>query len=207
MKVFATYSEPSGGWSTNYSASVRLPTMIWSLPSARIVRFVLAPILSLWIAGAGCMLGCEGMVAAAATVPGSGQERHSVHHSEPKATLVASGHACSSNGSHSCCGKNSTEPKSAAKHTRKSAAKQSSKLDEALVTVGGSSSGMVSCPLAVSRAAIAAKIRTSDVAAAPVPAHSILPPGNVQEQTAFLSKPLRLPNRGHTYLHCCVFLI
>ncbi len=168
--------------------------MMRTLTSTRIVRFVLAPLLSLWIAGAGCMMGCEGIVAAAATVASS-ISMHSVHHSEQNATIVASGHACSSSGA-----KNASETKSAVKQTSKSAT--------TLVTLGGSSSGMMKdCPLAVSRAAIASKTRNNEIAAAPVLAHSILPAENAVERTSPLSTPLRLPNRGHTYLRCCVFLI
>lgn len=171
-----------------------------TLTSTRIVRLILAPLLSLWVAGAGCMMGCEGMVAAAATIPGSTSSKHSDQHAGRKASIVASGHACSSSGSHSCCARNAgvTKPE----------AKQTSKSDFALVTLGGSSSGMMKdCPLAVSRAAIAAKIRINEVAAAPVLANSILPAESFLEQTAPLFTPLRLPNRGHTYLRCCVFLI
>ena len=172
---------------------------MWTLTSTTIVRFVLAPLLILWVAGGGCLIGCEGMVAAAATVPGS-SAKHSGHHSERKTAIVASGHACSSSGSHSCCAKNAGETKPAAKRT--------SKPDTTLVTVSGSSSGMMKgCPLAVSRAAIAAKVRNSEVAAAPVLARSMLPVENVLERTSPLSTPARLPNRGHTYLRCCVFLI
>jgi hypothetical protein len=184
--------------STNDNASVRLASMIRSLPSARIVRFVLAPLLSLWIAGAGCMFGCE--VMAASTAPGSSPEKHSSHHSGRKATIVASGDACSSSSSHSCCAKSASETQRPIKRASNS--------DTTLLTVGGSSSGMMKgCPLAVSRAAIAAKTRDNEVAAAPALAHSALPAENFLEQTAPLSTPLRLPNRGHTYLHCCVFLI
>jgi hypothetical protein len=167
--------------------------------SIRIVRFVVAPLLSLWIAGAGCMLGCEGMVAAAATIPRSMSEKHSGHRPGRTAAIVASGHACESSGSHSCCAKNAGE--------RKPATSRINKSDTTLFKVGGSSSGMMkACPLAVSRAAIAAKIRNNEVAPAPALA-SVLPNGNFLEQTAPLSTPLRLPNRGHTYLSCCVFLI
>jgi hypothetical protein len=174
--------------------------MIRRLPSAKIVRFVLAPILSLWIAGAGCIMGCGGMVAAAATVRSSTSEKQSGHHSGPKATIVASGHACSASGSHGCCAKNAGETKPTAIQTNKSGTN--------LVTVGRSSSGMMKdCPLALGRVAIAAKIRNNEVAAAPVLAHSILPAENFLEQTDSLSTPIRLPNRGHTYLRCCVFLI
>ena len=185
--------------STNDDPSVRLASMIRSLPSTRIVRFVLAPLLSLWIAGAGCMLGCEGMVAAAAGPAGSAPEKHSSHHSARKATLVASGEACSASGSHSCCSKSARETKPAVKRISKS--------ETTAVIVGGLTSGMMNCPLAVGRAAIAAKIRISEVAAAPALPRSILPAENFLEQTAPLSTPLRLPNRGHTYLRCCVFLI
>ncbi len=174
--------------------------MIRSLPSVRIVRFVLAPVLSLWIAGAGCMIGCEGMVAAAATAPSSISEKHSGHHSGRNATRVASGQGCSSGGSHSCCAKNPGETKPAAERTNKS--------DTALIMASGSSSGMMKdCPLAVSRAAIAGKIRNNEIAAAPQLARSILPAENALERTSPLSTPVRLPNRGHTYLRCCVFLI
>ncbi len=186
--------------STNDDPRVRLASMIRNLPSTRIVRFVLVPILSLWISGAGCMLGCEGMVAAAATVPGSISEKNSGHHSGQRATIVASGKACSSGGSHSCCAKNAGDTKPLAKRTSKS--------DTTLITVGGSSSGkMKDCPLAVGRAAIPAKIRLNEVIAAPVFAHSILPAENVQGRTSPLFIQARLPNRGHTYLRCCVFLI
>ena len=186
--------------STNDDPSVSLASMIRSLPSVRIVRFVLAPVLSLWIAGAGCMIGCEGMVAAAATVPSSSPEKHSGSHSGRKTTIVVSGHACPSSGSHTCCEKNAGETKPAAKRTSKS--------DTTLVTVGGASSGLMKgCPLAVGRAAIAAKIRDKEFDAAPVLAHSILPAEKVLKRTAPLYTPVRLPNRGYTYLRCCVFLI
>lgn len=186
--------------STNDDQIARLDLMMRMLPSTKIVRFVLAPVLSLWIAGAGCMMGCEGMVAAAATAPSSISEKHSGHHSGRNATRVASGQGCSSGGSHSCCAKNPGETKPAAERTNKS--------DTALIMASGSSSGMMKdCPLAVGRAPIPAKIRINEVAAAPVLANSALPAENSLEQSAPLSTPLRLHNRGHTYLRCCVFLI
>jgi hypothetical protein len=164
------------------------------LSSTRIVRFVLVPLLCLWVAGGGCLLGCEGMAAANAS---SVQEKHSGRHSEVKA---ASGSACKSSSSHSCCTKHSGATKAAAKQTSKSAA--------LLVSLGGSPSGMMKeCPLAVGRTALAAKMRDHEVAAAPVLARSILPPESGLERTSPLSAPARLPNRGHTYLRCCVFLI
>lgn len=173
--------------------------MIRRLSSARALQFALAPILSLWIAGAGCIMGCEGMVAAAANALNSASAKHSDHLSAQKTTIVASGHACSSIGSHSCCSKRTRESQPPA---------QQSDIANAPVAVGGTPSGSIKvCPLSVGKAAIAAKIRNNKVAAGPVVENSILPAENFSDQTVSLSTPLRLPNRGHTYLRCCVFLI
>ena len=164
----------------------------------KILRLLLATMLSLWVAGAGCILGCEGMVASAA----SGADLESMHHSDKGQTVVASGHACSSgetNKSHDCCKKNSETVKPAA-------TPQNS--DASIFELSGSSSGeMKDCPLAVSRASVVVKNRGSDLESAPALAQSILPELKSAERTAPLSPPLRLPNRGHTYLRCCVFLV
>ena len=163
----------------------------------KIVRLLLATTLSLWVAGAGCILGCEGMIASAAN---AGSVK--THHSDEGQTVVASGHACSSgeaNKSHDCC-KKSSESIKPATPTKNS--------NPALLGLTGSSSGaMNGCPLAVSRGSVVAKTRDSDLNSAPASAQSILPDSNSAERTAPLSSPLRLPNRGHTYLRCCVFLI
>jgi hypothetical protein len=168
-----------------------------SFSSARTIRFLLAPLLSLWVAGAGCMLGCESMVAYGAS--GGGAE--STHHPDQTATIVASGHSCASgetNKSHDCCKKSAAKVKPHAPTNG----------DASILRFGGSSSStMNGCPLAVDRAAIIAKTHSGDLSAAPAHAQSILPDLNSLERTAPLSPPLRLPNRGHTYLHCCVFLI
>jgi len=189
-----------GDGSTKDDLSVRL-CVNDSEPSFSKDRPVcVAPIVTFWMAGAGCMIGCEGMVAAAVTVPSSRPEKHSGLHSGRKTTIGVSGHACPSSGSHSCCAKSAGETKPAAKRTSKS--------DTTLATVGGSSSGLMKgCPLAVVRAAIAAKVRDSEFDAAPVLAHSILPAEKMLKRTSPLYTPVRLPNRGHTYLRCCVFLI
>ena len=162
----------------------------------KIVRVVLATSLSLWVAGAGCILGCEGMLASAAS--GGSVESH---HSDEGQTVVASGHACSTGEakkSHDCCKKSSENVNQAP--TKNSNA--------SLLELSGSSSGaMNGCPLAMSRVSVVAKTRDGDLNSAPASAQSILPDLNSAERTAPLSPPLRLPNRGHTYLRCCVFLI
>lgn len=157
---------------------------------------MLAPVLSFWIAGAGCIFGCESMVVAAAA---ASLKANSGHHSKSSSTIVASGHACSSKKSHDCCQKSSEEasPKPS----------QSKPVNEALLASGGSSSSPINCPFAVSRAAVVAKAQGRDISGSAVLAVSNPAQQNCQEQVAPLSPPLRLPNRGHTYLHCCVFLI
>lgn len=175
---------------------VRLPVTMWALSSSKSVRFALASMLSLWVAGAGCMLGCEGMASTAAASPGRNGGQHSGH----KSKIVAFGHACSSGKSHDCCKQTASEVKPNARRPS-SAGTIASAHDR-------TSSGMMkSCPLALSRAAVVTKARGDDSSVSPTLAHSTLPSENFLEQTASLSIPLRLPNRGHTYLRCCVFLI
>lgn len=170
------------------------------LPSLRIVRFVLAPILSFWVAGAGCMLGCEGMVAAASTYQPS-----SSHHAKRSTTIVASGNACSSAKSHGCCAAKTEQTKATESKAPQTSAQKVH--DGKPVASRRSSSDPMSCPFAVSRAAAVSKAQGGEKNAIAVPAHSTPVTQNVAEQLVPLSRPLRLPNRGHTYLHCCVFLI
>lgn len=175
--------------------------------SFKIVRFILAPLLGLWVAGAGCMLGCRGMVGAGAA--GTERDGSTSLHSSQGVTIVASGHACSSgsssaselnNKSHNCCKRSSTEVKPRPARISTEAA--------TLIQFGASSSGMMKdCPLAGSKIAVVTKNRSTKTEASPAVAHSYLPAQNFLEQTTSLSTAPRLPNRGHTYLHCCVFLI
>jgi len=136
-------------------------------------------------------------------------------HSEPNFTLVVSEHSCSSGKSHGCCAKNPGSPSGqpswgGSSNETKPEAQGNGTADTksaTLITPGNPSSGMKDCPLAVSRAAVAAKSRSIEVRAAPAIAHSTFPSATSFEQTISLSSPRRLPNRGHTYLRCCVFLI
>lgn len=168
---------------------------MWCLCSTKIVRVVLSPVLGLWLAGAGCLMGCEGLVAAAATETRAGATQHSTQ----TPTIVASGHACASGKSHACCKKGSNEAV-ARSETAGSATTN--------VTANSFPSGLMNgCPLALSRAAVVTKARSADQSASPSLIHSTLPAENSLEQKAPLSPPVRLPNRGQTYLRCCVFLI
>lgn len=141
------------------------------------------------------MLGCESMVAMASASSAGTTRPHTSQ------TIVASGDVCASaepKSSHGCCKKN----KPTAKNDSDPA------LEAFMPEAGGSSSGaMNNCPLAMGRAAVVAKSHSRDVSVTPALAGSPLPELKVNELTAPLSARLRLPNRGHTYLHCCAFLI
>jgi len=181
-----------------------------SLSSFRIVRFLLAPLLILWVAGAGCLLGCEGMIATA-TAADNGQNGSAAPQSDHHSTIVVSRHACSSeespasfsveiDKSHNCCKKSSTDVEARAPRL--------STGDANLVLSGASSSGMMKdCPLAGTKAVVVTKSRGGEASASPAVAHSHLPAQDFLEQPASLSTPPLLSNRGHTYLRCCVFLI
>lgn len=180
-----------------------------SLSSFRFVRFLLAPLLILWVAGAGCLLGCEGMIATA-TAAAIGRNASPDQHSDHRSTIVVSGHACSSgdsakssvevNEAHSCCKKSSTDAEPRAPRLS---------IGEAnLIQSGASSPGMMKdCPLAGSKAVVVTKSRSGQASASPAIANSYLPTLDFLEQPAPLSRPPLLPNRGHTYLRCGVFLI
>jgi hypothetical protein len=172
---------------------------------------VLAVTVALWMAGAGCMLGCENSVVAAAT--------SDAQQSNPS-TIVASGDVCAAH-SGDCCARRQQARGSAhgANHHAEPAtspALKSEKSDTRSANLPASALGssvettpstMDSCPLAVNATAALSKVdreRSSSVYAVTQLNASL---SNSTFQTIALSPPLRLPNRGHTYLRCCVFLI
>ena len=178
-----------------------------SLSSIRIVRVSLALAVALWMAGAGCMLGCGNMTAAAAGEIASPAST---------STIVAAGSACASMHSHDSCPNHRAH--SAAKVPAKplsdklqfvaGARKQIlAETNEKLEFVGQSPATMMDCPLAVNATAALSKAGSdqANIALPSSSARASLP--NSPEQTSTFARPLRLPNRGHTYLRCCVFLI
>lgn len=146
--------------------------------------------VAFWMAGAGCLLGCE----KASAAEGAGQTTHA-----SDLTVVASGDACASMRSHDCC----------ANRTPQSSKEQPSTASDehASHQLAGTSTRMIDCPLAVNQSAVLAKKNQDPsgnalLIASVSPSHSVL-----REQPIALSPQLRLPNRGHTYLRCCAFLI
>jgi hypothetical protein len=172
------------------------------LSSIKILRVGLALAVALWMAGAGCMLGCENMVSAVAA---------SDHQLATKGSeLVVSGDACASMHGHDCCAKRSG--KAVAPSAKKSAGShaQIGTTQPAGLTTSqfeGTSSGMFDCPLAINANAALTKARP-DQSSVALLSQGLTPlVSKASEQTISFARPLRLPNRGHTYLRCCAFLI
>jgi hypothetical protein len=175
------------------------------LSSIRIVRVSLALAVAFWMAGFGCLLGCESMVSAQASTE--------IASSAKSTAIVVTGEACASMQSHDCCAK--PKAHSAAKAVAKqsadkgqvvaSAGKLSS--DPLFLAVGGNFPSLMDCPLAVNAMAALTKARPDQSHIALPSRSEIASLSNPPEQISAFARPLRLPNRGHTYLHCCSFLI
>lgn len=69
------------------------------------------------------------------------------------------------------------------------------------------SGAMNCCPLTGASATVATRPRVNDAPEAAFVERTTLPAFLSDAETSALTPPLRLPNRGHTYLRCCVFLI
>jgi hypothetical protein len=166
-------------------------------------RNVSVSALGLWLAGAGCLLGCGSMVAAAA-----GHENNSAN-THYGATIVAEGDACSSSEGHSCCSKKQAHKSKPviprADQPARGVNKPADNLSEYRLAES-STSGMTECPLAMTRAITVAKIHDSQMSASAAVTHA-LPAAKLGEQKLSLSNLSLMPNRGHTYLRCCTFLI
>lgn len=160
----------------------------------KIARMGLAATLVLWVAGAGCLLGCEGMMTAAAS-----ENSAVAPHAKGDLNLVVSGEACASAKSHDCCAKQN--------HRTQPQAQSLEKQTATLVETDPSSSGMEACPLAMSRTLVIAKKITDDTLSATTVANANVSTQNPIEQPHPVVTQLRLPNRGHTYLRVCSFLI
>lgn len=155
-------------------------------------RVALSLVVVFWMAGAGCLLGCENMVAkATAAQP---EEASAL-------TIVASGDACASRRSHDCCaGKAKKSSRNANVESQLSTSGMRAELSEAPTS-------MRDCPLAVNATAALSKTNHDQTSSASLATRTSWTVPNVNEQTSPLSPPLLLPNRGHTYLRCCSFLI
>ncbi len=161
------------------------------LTSNKIIRLALAPLLVFWIAGMPCLFGC-GMIAQATTTAASPMSNAQ--------GVVEAAESCGSSKSHACCAKKrGADATTAEQHTNSSA----QFLDGQQDLPSGS---MGDCPMAVNAIAPISKVSFGHSAQLLL-TQAELPPVRATDQPIPLFTPLRLPNRGHTYLRCCVFLI
>ena len=179
----------------------RLAGVMRFLSSIRIIRASLALAVAFWMAGAGCMLGCENMANAATSTEIASPANASA--------IVVTGEACASMKSHDCCAKRNAH--SAAQAVAKPTADQRHTVADSVHSLfpalAGTVPTMMDCPLAVNATAVLSKAGTDDSNVALVSRIELASLSNPPEQTSAFARPLRLPNRGHTYLHCCSFLI
>lgn len=152
-----------------------------SFLSTRAVRLFLAVSVSIWMAG-GCLFGCSSSVTA--------------HESEDSAQTIVAGESCHTERSHDCC---------ATQKPKKQIAPTSPTTGPTLSP--GPRGMMKDCPLVVNGTAATSKSSSPlpDPARGPVAVLPFVQTASEQFDT-FLVVPV-LPNRGPTYLRCCVFLI
>ena len=150
------------------------------------------------------MLGCQSMGA-----PAASSEPDQPQSAGTPLSMIVSGDACATNQGHDCCAKKKAENAKA----KKQASAKLSLEKEILISQTQSFSPeplgrMKDCPLALSRAVVLTKTGANKQASAPalLPLNALNVETTTQQHTS-LSPVARLPNRGHTYLRCCVFLI
>ena len=156
------------------------------LVSLKVGRLLLAVSVSVWLAG-GCLLGCGSAMAA----PGDESSQAAVE-----------GDSCHTAQKHHCCSK----PKPAKQITP--AKTFDLKLIESTLALASLPRDLMKdCPLAMNATAIAAKANTSSPESTQA-TNAELPVGaaNRELPQKHVIVPL-VPNRGPTYLRCCVFLI
>jgi hypothetical protein len=163
------------------------------LVSLKLVRLLLAVSVSIWLAG-GCLFGCSNTAMAAT---------NSSEVNQP-AVEGESCHAVTSQAAHShgCCAKAKAKPKPA-KQTRVNL-----NLNQELAGVGSLPTGsMRDCPLMVSATAVVSKSSSNSPEFAGSTTTTLsLSVNDIELPQRQIVNPF-LPNRGPTYLRCCVFLI
>lgn len=165
----------------------RLGLQMSFLISLKVVRLLLAFSVSLWLAG-GCLLGCGSMAMAAQKSDDSTSQ------------AAAEGESCHRAQKHHCC----TKPKPA----KQSASTIDLKLTKSFLALTSVPRDMMrDCPLAMNGTAVASKANTSSPESTQG-TNTELPftTGNGALPQKHVIAPL-VPNRGPTYLRCCVFLI
>ena len=156
------------------------------LPIKKILRLLLVIIVSLWMAGAGCWLGCRNEAQASSLNLQSSTE-----------TIVAE-ESCAA-ASHHCCARKKTPQTSASNPV-------DPRLQHELLALP--SPIFENCPMAVNASAVSVKVG-AELSKAPL-ARAVETPTadtNSVPKTYFRLDQPHLLNRGPTHLRCCVFLI
>lgn len=159
-------------------------------------RLLLALSVSVWMAG-GCLFGCSNNEVLAAEVS-----------PDNSAAAAVSDESCNRSRQHDCCTRPNAQ-KSKPQKTKAPVARrqnqQSAATDTSALTALPHS--MKDCPLMTNATAVTSKSNGS----LPDPGHAsvaVLPAiKTTTERTEFTPVQSYLPNRGPTYLRCCVFLI
>jgi hypothetical protein len=154
-----------------------------SFLSTKAVRLFLAASVSIWMAG-GCLFGCSNGAMA--------------HELEEPAQGVVAGESCHTSHSHDCCATKKTKKQIVRRSQQPAAGSSLAQLPHGM---------MKDCPLVVNATAAISKSSSHlpDPARGPVAVSPLIVTASEQSE-AFLVVPV-LPNRGPTYLRCCVFLI
>jgi hypothetical protein len=160
------------------------------LVSLKVVRLLLALSVSFWLAG-GCMLGC-GNTAMAST------------NTVDQAT-VAEGESCHTEKAHDCCAKQKAQKQSPVPVSQTEVLLNQTQGLTSLASLPRGSMG--DCPLVINSTAVTSKSNSNS----PAPAYASnaalpLPENDGEIPQQHVVAP-SLPNRGPTYLRCCVFLI
>lgn len=160
---------------------------MFKVATAKITRLTLVPILVFWVAGTGCLIGCEKLVLAAIQTG---------HHNR-MGDVIEAGESCAAKKSHDCCTKQS-------KKVARTLASENAQFE---FVVPSRTSESFGCPLAANRTAVLGKVGS-------IPGPTALDtirlsgPDDSSARLASKENPNLVPaNRGHTYLRCCVFLI
>ena len=166
--------------------NVRWHRMFQKLSVRITMRTILASLLAFWITGAGCMLGCTNST----RLPEPQKlQKHS------RAT-IASAESCSSSEAHSCC----------TKYRNRQLVSDPTTIVNHGIVLSDASGTVTTCPLAVRALAVSAKTRIESPSTASL-IHSLPPADHSLRLVAAAPPRIEFPNRGHTYLRCCVFLI